>query len=90
MYTLFLIIKAFASLGLHPSFLRLSPFPSVLDGGLFIEAAFLDLLEKTFFLKLALQILDSFFNVVVVYSYFQCNLFLSFPYRVISLKEHLS
>jgi hypothetical protein len=41
-------------------------------------------------LKLALQILDSFFNVVVVYSYFQCNFFLSFPYRVISLKEHLS
>jgi hypothetical protein len=76
----FLIIKAFTPLGLHPSLLSFSPFPSVLYRGLLIEAPLLNLFEETFFLELTLKILDCFFDVVVMNSYFQCCLSLSLPY----------
>lgn len=84
---MFLIIKAFSPLSLHSSLLRLSSFPSVLNRGFLIEAPLFNFFEESFFLKLTLQILNGLFDVVVMYSYFQCSLSLSLPYGDFSKKK---
>jgi hypothetical protein len=87
----FLIIKTLTPLSLHPSLLSLSPLPSVLYRGFLIETPLLNLFKETFFLELTLQILDCFFDVVIVYSYFQCYFSLSFPYiDFLKNKNHIA
>lgn len=80
-FCVILIIEAFTPLSLHPSLLRLSSFPPILYRRFLVEAPLLYFFEETFFLKLALKILNCLFDVVVVNSYFQCYLSLSLLYN---------
>lgn len=78
-----LIVKTFPSLGLESPLSCLPLLPSFFGRGLFIETSSLDLLEEALLLKLTLQVLNGFFDVIIVDSYFQWFRFLSFPYEVV-------